>query len=66
MIFQFSRETRTWDLLADTGELLGTAKMVPGDCWVAQMTDVGGGLSVWATDLDLVRDWMTSQAEAAR
>jgi hypothetical protein len=66
MIFQWSRETATWDLVADSGELLGTATAIPGDCWAAKMTDVGGGHEAWATDLETIKEWMTEEAAAVR
>ena len=66
MLFQFSRETRSWDLIAETGETLGTAKSIPGDCWEAKMTDVGGGREAWATDLDTIREWMEREATTPR
>ena len=65
MIFQWSRESRTWDLVAATGELLGTASLIPDDCWEAKMTVVGGGGHAWATDLERVKEWMMEEAQAA-
>ena len=66
MIFQFSREARSWELVADSGELLGTATVIPNDCWEARMTLIGGGQSAWATDLDRIKEWMIEQASVAR
>ena len=66
MIFQFARETRSWDLVADTGEVIGTATSIPGDCWEAQMSALFGGAKAWATDLDTIRTWMEQEATTPR
>ena len=66
MIFQFSRESRSWDLIAETGEVLGTATAIPGDCWEARMSATVGGAKAWATDLDTIREWMKTEATTPR
>jgi hypothetical protein len=66
MIFQFSREARSWDLVADTGELIGTATAIPGDCWAIQMTPLFGGGKAWATDPETAREWMETEAKNPR
>ena len=66
MIFQFSRETRSWDLVADSGELLGTAVSIPGECWEGRMDALLGGRRAWATDLDLIQQWMMQEASTPR
>ena len=64
MIFQWSRDAATWDLVADSGELLGAAKSIPGDCWEAKMTDLCGSREAWASDLETLKEWMLEQASA--
>ena len=65
MIFQWSRKTGSWDLVAASGELLGRAVEVPGDCWEAKMTLLGGGHQAWATDIETIREWMFEEVAAA-
>jgi hypothetical protein len=64
MIFEWSKASGGWQLLADTGELLGVAKPIPGDCWSATMTTLAGGLTAVATHLDLVQEWMMAEARS--
>jgi predicted Zn-dependent protease len=66
MIFQWSRESESWELFADSGELLGQAKETPGNLARATMTKLGGGRSAWATDLQTIREWMMTEARTPR
>ena len=64
MIFEWDGTSKVFTLLASTGELLGVAKPIPGECWEGRMEPVAGGRSAWATSLDILRDWMMDQARS--
>jgi hypothetical protein len=66
MIFQWSRATRVWELVADSGESIGTASPVPGDLWEAQMSPMFGGRHALASDLDMLQRWMMAEASEPR
>jgi hypothetical protein len=62
MIFEWSRESGAWELLADTGELLGRAWPLGGGTYQAETTALIGCKTATATDLTTLRDWLMSCA----
>jgi hypothetical protein len=66
VIFQWSRESRSWELYSDSGELLGTATETPALLARATMTKLGGGATAWGSDLQTVREWMLTEARRLR
>ena len=74
MIFEWSRPSGTWVLVADDGAEIGTARRclcpvpsgIGGEGWQATMTPAFGGREAWSRDLDLIRTWMIREAQIAR
>jgi hypothetical protein len=62
MIFEWSRESGAWDLLADTGELLGRAWSLGGGVFQAETTALIGYRTATATSLTELRDWLMACA----
>jgi hypothetical protein len=62
MIFAWSREAGTWELLADTGELLGRAWSLGGGVFQAEMTELAGRKTATATSLARLQGWMMDVA----
>ena len=56
------RATGGWHLYAESGELIGRVRSLPGDCFEARLEPDFGGKRVAGTDLDAVRDWMIAEA----
>jgi hypothetical protein len=64
MIFAYDKTTDggVWELLADSGELLGRAYALRDGTVRGEMTDLAGGRKAWATDLELLQSWMMEEA----
>lgn len=62
MIFEWSRESKAWELLADTGELLGRAWPVGDGCFQAETTDLLGNYVATGTSLGVIQNWMLNLA----
>jgi hypothetical protein len=62
MIFAWSRESGAWELLADTGELLGRAWSLGGGVFQAEMTELVGRTNATATSLAALQNWMMNKA----
>jgi hypothetical protein len=63
MIFEWSRESGAWELLADNGALLGRAWSLGGGLYQAETTPLVGPLmTATATSLTTVRDWLMARA----
>jgi len=66
MTFEWSRESRSWDLIADTGELIGMTRQMDDGTWEAQMVAIFGGRQAFATDLPTIQSWMIQEGAIPR
>jgi hypothetical protein len=62
MIFEWSRESRTWELLADTGELLGRAWPLGAGIYQAEMSVALQRRSATSSSLGELQTWMMNTA----